>query len=92
MEQFINAVRATDDDILNDTLQTGHSLAQIKRGGKRFFVSNDIIVGTEEEGLSPLDNKGKMFTATGPTQQTSLQNLARQLGDKKEKLQKVKKK
>ena len=92
VEQFINAVRATDDDILNDTLQTGHSLAQIKRGGKRFFVSNDIIVGTEEEGLSPLDNKGKMFTATGPTQQTSLQNLARQLGDKKEKLQKVKKK
>lgn len=90
VEQFINAVRATDDDIRNDSLQTGHSLAQISRGGKKFFVSNDIIVGTEKEGLSPLDNKGTMYTATGPTQQKSLDNLAKKLGDKKEKLQKGK--
>ncbi len=92
VEQFINGVRATDDDILNDSLQTGHSLAQISRSGKRFFVSNDIIAGTEKEGLSSLDNKGTMYTATGPTQQKSLENLAKKLGDKKEKLQKGKKK
>jgi hypothetical protein len=50
-KEFIVAVRATDADIVGNKIDEGHALAHMKRKGKDFFVSNHLIVDTEDEGI-----------------------------------------
>ena len=50
---FTSAVRATDDDILSDTISDGHAITHMVRAGKHFFVSNDLIVDREEDAIGP---------------------------------------
>lgn len=90
VEQFITGVRATDADILNNTIADGHALAQISRRGQRFWVSNDDIEFSREAGLSVLSNAGKMHTATGKTNAASVDNLKKALVAKIKALEKKK--
>lgn len=54
VESFIVGVRASDEQLLaGDTLDDVHALAQIRRKGRRFFVSNDSIVDSEQDGIGP---------------------------------------
>ena len=88
VEKFISGVRVTDHDVLTDSFPVGHALAQISRKGQRFFVSNDLIVSTEKEGLSVLDNPGNMITGSASTNLGSVENLGQKLAAKKTQLQK----
>jgi hypothetical protein len=51
LKNFIVAVRANDDDILNDRIDAGHALAVMTRNGKQFFISNHLIVFKEDDGI-----------------------------------------
>jgi hypothetical protein len=53
LDTFIVAVRATRENIVTHNIDAGHALARMKRKGKQFFVSNDLIVSTENEGIGP---------------------------------------
>ena len=80
VDRFINAVRATDDDVKNNRIDEGHALAQITRTGQTFFVSNDLTVDTEKGGIGPdavaWDKKdAPLFKAAGSTQPASLAAL-----------------
>ncbi|PWB55636.1 MAG: hypothetical protein C3F18_05515 [Nitrosomonadales bacterium] len=54
VERFIIGVRASDQQLqAGNTLDDAHALAQISRNGRRFFVSNDSVVDSEQEGIGP---------------------------------------
>ena len=53
VQTFILGTRATDQDVLNDSIEAGHALAVMTRQGKTFFVSNHLIVFTENDGIGP---------------------------------------
>lgn len=89
---FVSAVRATDDDILNDTIDSGHAIAHLKRKGQDFFVSNDLIVLKEEDAIGPDavawgNSKAPLTKASGPTNAAAQAALERVIGRKKEALE-----
>ena len=88
--KFITAVRATDDDIRNNRIDSGHAVAVISRGGKKLFVSNDSIFDTEKEAFDVAwgNPSAPMHKASGPTNAASLAALKAQLAKKMEKLDK----
>lgn len=54
VERFILGVRASDEQLrAGNTLDDAHALAQIRRNGERFFVSNDSVVSREQDGIGP---------------------------------------
>ena len=53
LREFVVAVRATNDDIASDKIDEGHALAHLTRGGKHFWVSNHLIVMSENDGIGP---------------------------------------
>jgi hypothetical protein len=53
LKTFIVAVRATEDDLANNTIDSGHAIAGMSRKGEDFFVSNDSIVSTKDDGIGP---------------------------------------
>jgi hypothetical protein len=52
-DRFILAVRATDEDLVTNRVDSGHALAAMKRNGTGFFVSNNLIVFTKNDGIGP---------------------------------------
>lgn len=54
IEDFIVGVRASDAQLQNDMeLDDAHALAQIRRRGQRFYVSNHLTVEREQDGIGP---------------------------------------
>jgi hypothetical protein len=79
---FVNGVRATPQQLANDSLSVGHSIAHVTRRGQNLFVSNDSIDATLAEGLSLLDTgdpNSRLFQARGRTQNESVDALIRVL-------------
>jgi hypothetical protein len=87
VKRFISAVRATDAQIRSDTIAAGHALAEISRGGKTFFVSNDLIFDKEDKALDVAweNENAPMFKASGPTNAEALQALREKLKKKRDK-------
>lgn len=90
--KFVSAVRATNDDILNDTIDSGHAITHMKRKGKDFFVSNDLIVFKEDDAIGPDavawgNSKAPLTKASGPTNAAALQALKQAIIRKKEALE-----
>lgn len=50
---FTVAVRAEDTDIVQNRISAGHALAKLRRKGQVFWVSNGIIVNSENDGIGP---------------------------------------
>jgi hypothetical protein len=70
--RFVMAVRATDDQIRANRIDAGHALAEVSRNGSTMFVSNDLIVATEQDGIGPdavawHDKTAPLHTARGKT-------------------------
>jgi hypothetical protein len=89
LTRFIVAVRADNADIENDRVAAGHALAVMSRGGKEFFISNDSIVNTEDEGIGPNavaweKSAATLRKATGSTIPGANQKLGDQLRDIKD--------
>lgn len=93
VERFILGVRASDAQLrAGNTLDDAHALAQIKRKGARFFVSNDSVVSREQDGIGPNavawtrpDNpiyigRGNTLAAAVRSVQQRLSQRIRQLG------------
>jgi hypothetical protein len=93
VERFIIGVRASDAQLrAGNTLDDAHALAQIRRKGERFFVSNDSVVGREQDGIGPNavawtrpDNpiytgRGNTLAAAVRSAQQRLSQRIRQLG------------
>lgn len=88
LKTFIVAVRATPDDIVSDRVDAGHALAAMNRKGKDFFVSNHLVVATEDGGIgeeavawehkkSPLHKaKGKPIPAANAKLSAEIADLA----------------
>jgi hypothetical protein len=51
LDSFIVAVRADDDDIVNDRVDAGHALAKMTLKSQTFFISNHLIVFKEDDGI-----------------------------------------
>ncbi len=86
LKTFIVAVRATPDDIVSDRVDAGHALAAMNRKGKDFFVSNHLIVATEEGGIGEEavaweHKKSPLHKATGKPIPTANARLADKLAD-----------
>lgn len=90
VDKFITAVRATNEHIRTDTIDSGHAVAVINRGGKKLFVSNDSIFDTEKEAFDVAwgNPAAPMHQASGPTNNASLEALKKKLAKKMEQLQK----
>lgn len=72
VETFVMAVRASDDQIRSNRIDSGHALAKVTRNGATMFVSNDLIVSTEVDGIGPdavawHDKTKPLHTARGTT-------------------------
>ncbi|MFA5241068.1 MAG: DUF4157 domain-containing protein [Sulfuricella sp.] len=93
VERFIIGVRASDQQLrAGNTLDDAHALAQIRRKGERFFVSNDSVVNREQDGIGPNavawtrpDNpiytgRGNTLAAAVRSAQQRLSQRIRQLG------------
>jgi hypothetical protein len=79
---FVNGIRATPEELANNSLSVGHSIAQVARRGQNLFVSNDSIDATLAEGMSLLDTgepNSRLFQARGRTQNESVDALIRVL-------------
>jgi uncharacterized protein DUF4157 len=90
--RFITAVRATDDDLLNNTIDDGHALAQLTRNGEQFFVSNDLVVKKEKDGIGPdavawTKKDAPLHKASGSTNAAALAALIDQLAKKRQALE-----
>ncbi len=84
LNRFINAVRATDEDIRNNRIDEGHTIAILKRKGETFIVSNDLIVGKIKEGIGPdavawAKRNAPLYTGSGATNAASLKALKKVL-------------
>ena len=90
VDKFITAVRATDEHIRTDSIDSGHAVAVINRGGKKLFVSNDSIFDTEKEAFDVAwgNPAAPMHKASGPTNNASLEALKKDLAKKMEQLNK----
>ncbi len=88
--RFISAVRATNEHIRNDTIDSGHAVAEISRGGKKLFVSSDSIFDTEKEAFNVAwgNPAAPKHEASGPTNNASLEALKQKLAKKMEQLNK----
>jgi hypothetical protein len=53
LREFVVAVRATNDDIDGNKIDEGHALAHLTRQGKHFWVSNHLVVMSENDGIGP---------------------------------------
>jgi hypothetical protein len=93
VERFILGVRASDQQLrAGNTLDDAHALAQIRRNGERFFVSNAAVVSREQDGIGPNavawtrpDNpiytgRGNSLAAAVGNAQQRLSQRIRQLG------------
>jgi hypothetical protein len=71
--KFIVAIRASDAQLLSgNVLDDAHAIAKFTRGGQDRYVSNHLIVDTEEAGIGPdavaWTNKNyPLIRAEGPT-------------------------
>jgi len=93
LTKFTSAVRATDDDVLNNTISAGHAIAQMSRNGKQFFVSNYLIVFSENEAIGPdavawEKAKAPLFKASGSSNSEALAALEKVLQKKEQELEK----
>jgi hypothetical protein len=82
--RFISAVRATDENIRANKIDDGHAIAEVTRGGKTFFVSNDSIFDTEERALDVAwaNPDAPLIQATGSTNAAALAALKALLAKK----------
>jgi hypothetical protein len=93
VERFIVGVRASDPQLrAGNTLDDAHALAQVRRGGQRFFISNDSVVDREQDGIGPNavawtrpDNPiytgyGNSIAAAAGSAQQRMRRRIRQLG------------
>ena len=71
--EIIIGIRASDAQLLSgNVIDDGHAIAKFNRGGQDRYVSNHLIVDTEEDGIGPnavaWTNKGNpLIRAKGPT-------------------------
>jgi hypothetical protein len=81
LREFVVAVRATDTDIAANKIDEGHALAHLTRQGKHFWVSNHLIVMTENDGIGPNavaweKKDAPLHKHSGPTLKAANQALA----------------
>lgn len=81
LKEFVVAVRATDEDIAGNKIDEGHALAHLTRQGKHFWVSNHLIVMSENDGIGPdavawEKKDAPLHKRSGPTLQAANQALA----------------
>jgi hypothetical protein len=85
IEQFIIGVRASNEQLrANVTLDDAHALARITRNGDRFFISNDIVVDSEQAGIGPdavawTNRDNPIIIGRGATQPVALQRVTQKL-------------
>jgi hypothetical protein len=96
LTKFISAVRATDDDILNNTISEGHAVAELSRQGTPFFVSNHLIVFSEKDAIGPnavawTKPQDPLFKASGSSNAAALDALKKVIQKKEQELEKSKK-
>lgn len=53
LRHYTMAVRATDQQIRSNTIDTGHAIAVLRRNGATLIVSNDSIVDNDEDAIGP---------------------------------------
>jgi hypothetical protein len=85
--RFTTAVRATNDDLVNDAIDEGHAIVLLSRKGQQFFVSNDITVDKEQDAIGPdavawTKSTAPLHKATGSTNPEALANLKESLRKK----------
>ena len=80
LDAFIVGLRASDETLRSPgVLDDGHALARITRNGSTRFVSNQLIVATENAGIGPTAvawtrPESRLFRGSGLTLKAAVQN------------------
>ncbi|MEA5115241.1 MAG: DUF4157 domain-containing protein [Geobacteraceae bacterium] len=53
LQHYTMAVRATDQQIRNNSIDSGHAIAVLRRNGATLIVSNDTVVDNENAAIGP---------------------------------------
>jgi hypothetical protein len=81
LDAFIVGLRASDETLRSPgVLDDGHALAKITRNGSTHFVSNQLIVPTEDAGIGQTavawtQPNSRLFKDSGPTLDAAVQNV-----------------
>jgi hypothetical protein len=91
LKGFVVAVRATDDEIVKETIGAGHALAHLTRKGQNLWVTNATIEASKADaqrtvGWDPKDSR--LREATGATIPGANATLERALGERGEAIRK----
>jgi hypothetical protein len=91
LKQFVVAVRATEDEIVNNRIGIGHALAHLTRKGQNLWVTNGTIEASKADAQSTVGWNPKdptLHEATGSTVPEANAKLASALGKLGEKVEK----
>ncbi len=53
LQHYTMAVRATDQQIRDNSIDTGHAIAVLRRNGATLIVSNDSVVDSDDAAIGP---------------------------------------
>jgi hypothetical protein len=79
--------RASDTQLLSgDEIDAGHAIAKVSRGSQARYVSNHLVVGTEEDGIGPdavawTNKDNPLIRGKGPTMAAAVTAVMDALGD-----------
>jgi hypothetical protein len=86
-DKFIIAIRASDAQLLSgNVLDDAHAIAKFNRGGQDWYVSNHLIVDTEEAGIGPnavawTNKDNPLIRAEGPTMAEAVAAVMQAMSD-----------
>jgi hypothetical protein len=83
-QEFIVAVRASEEQLRDNRLDDGHAVAVLKRRGETLIVSNDLVVHNPNDAIGPdavrWEHKNfRLITAKGRTWQEANEALGKKL-------------
>jgi hypothetical protein len=79
--------RASDAQLLSgNEIDAGHAIAKVSRGGQARYVSNHLVVGSEEDGIGPdavawTNRDNPLIRGKGPTMAAAVTAVMDALGD-----------